>query len=44
MEDGINYLENGSLSQLFGKWKTTSITSKLEMTQLFWQMESDLNI
>jgi hypothetical protein len=30
MEDGLNYLENGRLSQLFGKWKTTSITSKLE--------------
>ena len=44
MEDNLNYVENVRWSQLFGKWKTTSIISKQKMTQLFWQMEDDLNI
>ena len=28
MEDDLNYLDNGRMSQIFGKWKTTSIFNK----------------
>ena len=30
MEDDLNFVDNGRLPQLFGKWKTTSIFLKME--------------
>ena len=43
MEDKLNYMKNRRQPQLFEKWKKTFI-SKWKITQLFWQMEDDLNI
>ena len=53
MEDDLNFFENGRRPQLFQKWKTTSIFSKMEddlnffkktkTTSIFSKNEDDLN-
>jgi hypothetical protein len=42
MEDDLNFLENGRRPQLFGKWKTTSTSWKMEDDHNFFLMEDDL--
>jgi hypothetical protein len=44
MEGDLYYLKNGRRPQLFGKWTTTSIFKKSKTTQLFWQIENNLNL